>query len=134
MTSTLLLITIVPSSRIDHTPRNPSPHPQPRQDAHPSHDLHARVKLWIPGNANAAALRGRSGSYDLTVSSSHCKISTASPQERRSRGPTRDVERRFALPWFIYSLNSMASSRYQISSNQQQRNYRMQWIETSYYL
>ena len=26
----------------------------------------------------------------------------------------RDVERRFALPWSIYSLNSMASSRYQI--------------------
>src|SRR6266576_3983213 len=33
---------------------------------------------------------------------------------RRSRGPMRDVERRFALPWSIYSLNSMASSRYQI--------------------
>jgi len=33
----------------------------------------------------------------------------------------RDVERRFALPWSIYSRNSMASSRYQISSNQQKR-------------
>src|SRR5260370_38804735 len=27
----------------------------------------------------------------------------------------RDVERRFALPWSIYSLNSKASSSYQIS-------------------
>jgi len=26
----------------------------------------------------------------------------------------RDVERRFAFPWSIYSLNSVASSRYQI--------------------
>ncbi len=30
------------------------------------------------------------------------------------RGPMRDVERRFAFPWSIYSLNSVASSRYQI--------------------
>src|SRR5258708_15329570 len=30
------------------------------------------------------------------------------------RGPMRDVERRFALPWFIYSLNDVTSSRYQI--------------------
>src|SRR6266550_4066240 len=35
-----------------------SPHAKPRQDAHQSLDLHARVKLWIPENANAAALRG----------------------------------------------------------------------------
>src|ERR1700674_3974349 len=66
-------------------PKNPSPHATPRQDAHQSHDLHARVKLWIPGNANAAALQDSSGSYDLTVSRLHCKISTASPQERRGK-------------------------------------------------
>src|ERR1700674_4534033 len=64
-------------------PKNPSPHATPRQDAHQSHDLHARVKLWIPGIINAAAIQISSGSYELTVSRLYCKISTASPQERR---------------------------------------------------
>src|SRR6202521_836713 len=55
----------------------------------------------------------RPHSFELALQNQYSQ-----PAGAERHGPMRDVERRFALPWFIYSLNSLASSSYQIGSRE----------------
>src|SRR5260370_42031953 len=81
------------------------------------------MKLRIPQNVNAIVLQACSCSYALTVSNLHCKIGTASPQERRG------WERAAAGCWNARRLYTLAILWRQAGINSQAEKMLMQRIE-----
>src|SRR5258708_24926938 len=118
-------------------PRRPNgPNVYLTAPVHATRNARTTQKSQPPRHAQAGrTLIAGSPSWEETLDSGECKRRCASglirlirphsfelslqnqysqPAGAEGKGPMRDVERRFALPWSIYSLNSTESSSYQI--------------------